>query len=129
VELICDRVAILRKGELVREGTIAELTQQKGLFEIRLAASQKFPEAEVKSLGFDVSAVGDIWEVTLKDGQSIDPILGLIHSKGLNLRHLVEKKHTLEDVFVSMVDSAEPGTDKRSRPAPRKTGRPTERRS
>jgi ABC-2 type transport system ATP-binding protein len=129
VELICDRVAILRKGELVREGTIAELTQQKGLFEIRLAAGQIFPEAEVKSLGFAVSAVGDIWEVPLKDGQSIDPILGLINSKGLNLRHLVEKKHTLEDVFVSMVDSAEPGTDKRSRPAPRKTGRPTERRS
>ena len=30
VELICDRVAILQRGELVREGTIDELTKQKG---------------------------------------------------------------------------------------------------
>ena len=30
VELICDRVAILQQGELVREGTIEELTKQKG---------------------------------------------------------------------------------------------------
>src|SRR5262249_28256782 len=43
VELICDRVAILQKGELVREGTIAELTQQKGRFEVGLAQGQQFP--------------------------------------------------------------------------------------
>ena len=129
VELICDRVAILQKGELVREGTIADLTKQKGLFEFKLLAGQNFPDNEVRALGYDVSFVGDIWEVSLKEGQSVDPILGLINAKGLNLRHLVEKKYSLEEVFVSMVDSAEPGTDKRSRSASRKGGRSSERRS
>ncbi len=123
VELICDRVAILQKGELVREGTIADLTQQKGLFELRLAPGQNFPENEVRALGFAVAFYDDLWEVTLKEGQTVDPILNLIFSKGLNLRHLVEKKYSLEEVFVSMVDAAEPGTDRRSRPAKRKTGR------
>jgi len=37
------------------------------------------------------------------------------------LRHLVEKKQTLEDVFVSMGDAAEPGVDgrrhRKARPA------------
>src|SRR5713226_3469931 len=37
VELICDRVGILQKGEMIRAGTIAELTQQQGLFVIGLA--------------------------------------------------------------------------------------------
>src|SRR5947209_8089220 len=42
VELICDRVAILQQGLLIREGTIGELTRQKGRYEIALAPGQQF---------------------------------------------------------------------------------------
>jgi ABC-2 type transport system ATP-binding protein len=118
VELICDRVAILQRGELVREGTIAELTAQKGVFEIGLADGQKFPEAEAKGLGYTIRSLNQaatLWEAGLKDGQTIDPLVRMLVEKGLNLRHLVEKKVTLEDVFMSVVESAEPGTDRRDR--------------
>src|SRR5207245_5728652 len=36
VELICDRVGILQQVEMIRAGTIAELTQQRGLYLIDL---------------------------------------------------------------------------------------------
>src|SRR5207237_10551896 len=75
VEQICDRVAILRKGELVREGTIAELTERKGLFELRIAPGQAFPADEVRKLGFTVAQVGDVWRVTLTDDRTIDPVV------------------------------------------------------
>jgi ABC-2 type transport system ATP-binding protein len=116
VELICDRVAILQRGELVREGTIAELTAQKGLFEIGVAVGQTFPEVEARALGFAVRPIDanrTKWEVGLLEGQSIDPLVRLVFEKGLNLRHLVEKKATLEDVFMATVEGAEPGTDQR----------------
>ena len=102
VELICDRVAILRKGELVREGTVADLTEQKGLYEIRLAPGQKFPEAETRKLGLNVTAVGDVWHITIADGKAIDPVVQMLAAAGLNLRHLVEKKVSLEDVFMAV---------------------------
>jgi len=120
VELICDRVAILQRGELVREGTIAELTAQKGLFEIGLAAGQTFPEADVKALGYAVRSLNPTatrWEAGLVEGQSIDPLVRMLMEKGLSLRHLVEKKVTLEDVFMAVVEGAEPGTDRRDRKA------------
>jgi ABC-2 type transport system ATP-binding protein len=125
VELICDRVAILRMGELIREGTIAELTEQKGRFEIGLAAGQHFPEREVAAMGFAVrklpaahvpkgaAAPPEVWEVGLTDGQSIDGLLRMIFEKGLGLRHLVEKKQSLEDAFLATVEGAEPGVDKK----------------
>ena len=113
VELICDRVAIVQKGELVREGTIAELTEQKGLFELRLAPEQKFPEEELRARGYSVARSGDVWQVSLKEGQSIDPVVKLIADMGLGLRHLIEKKVSLEEVFMATVDAAEPGVDKR----------------
>ena len=40
---------------------------------------------------------------SLLEGQSIDPVVDLIRARGLNLRHLVEKRQTLEDLFVQTV--------------------------
>jgi ABC-2 type transport system ATP-binding protein len=112
VELICDRVAILDRGEVIRLGSIAELTRQKGTFVVGLADGQVFPVEEAAQHGFgSVRKVGLRWEVDLLDGQSIDPMLALLQSHGLHLRHLVEKRQTLEDLFVQTVEAAEPGVD------------------
>ena len=51
--------------------------------------------------------------VVVPDGKTIDPVLELLQSKGVSLRHLVEKKQSLEDVFVALVDAADPDTDPR----------------
>jgi len=112
VEMISDRVAIMHKGELVRQGTVAELTRQQNRFAIRLADDAQFPLQEVTALGYKVEAVEGLFEVELTEGQSIDPILEMLWVKQLKLRHLVERKLTLEDVFIKLVeDTAQP--DKR----------------
>lgn len=114
VELICDRVAIVQRGELVRLGTVADLTRQEGRYVIGLAPNSAFPADELMRRGHRLEQVGDRWEViTGNDPDAIDGILALLSEQGLRLRYLVEKKQTLEDVFVSMVDSAEPGVDGR----------------
>jgi ABC-2 type transport system ATP-binding protein len=111
VELICDRVGILERGRMVREGGVAELTRQKNLFVIGLADKQAFPEAELAAKGYHVKLVDGLWEVELADGQSIDPVVDLIRSRGLSLRHLIEKRQTLEDLFLKTVEAGEPGVD------------------
>ena len=121
VELICDRVIILQRGEVIREGDINTLLKQRGLYTIGLAPKQEFPRQEVEKLGYTVQHNGEFWEVTMQDDQTIDPVVDLLRSRGLNLRHLTEKRQTLEDVFVQTVEAAEPGID---RPQPK---RPTHR--
>jgi ABC-2 type transport system ATP-binding protein len=115
VELICDRVGILQKGEMIREGTVDSLTQQRGVFRIGLAPGQAFPAEEAASQGFEVSRAGEFWEVGLPDGRSIDPIVDLVRARGLSLRHLTEKRQSLEDLFVQTVEAAEPGVDRPAR--------------
>ncbi len=107
VELICDRVAIMRKGKLIREGDVQTLTRQKGHFLVGLAPGQALPIDEIKAMGYAVNPLGERWEVTLVDGQAIEPVLDFLRGKGLNLRHLVEKRQTLEDLFLETHD-AEP---------------------
>jgi len=127
VELVCDRVAILQSGDLIREGDIATLTQQRGTYLVGLAPGQELPRAEVENLGYRTHREGDLWEIDLLGDQTIDPVVDLLHGRGLKLRHLVEKRQTLEDLFMETVVAAEPGVDdvpvRRSRQEVRK-GRP-----
>ncbi|MCZ2340614.1 MAG: ABC transporter ATP-binding protein [Bacteroidales bacterium] len=113
VELISDRVAILNQGQIVREGTVADLTRQTNRYTIRLADGQAFPTEDVRALGFPVTAHNPFHDVEIPEGKTIDPVLHLLQRERLSLRHLVETKQTLEDVFVQMVESGEPGTDRR----------------
>jgi len=113
VEMISDRVAIMHKGEIVRQGTVSDLTKREGRFALALAPDQPFPEAAIAQLGFRAEAVGDHWEVTVGQPERIDAILQLISEKGLNLRHLVEVKQSLEDVFMTMVEKSDTAADRR----------------
>jgi ABC-2 type transport system ATP-binding protein len=107
VELICDRVGILQKGRMIQEGDIATLTRQKGRYLLGLAAGQTLPVAEVRGLGYEVAPYGDRWEMQLTEMQSIDPVVDFLRSRGLSLRHLVEKRQSLEDMFVQTVEGEE----------------------
>ena len=127
VELVCDRVAIMQQGQLVRQGTVGELTRQEGRYVIGLAPNQTFPAADVQKLGFKTEQTGEHWEVVTGIDGGIDKVLSLIQSQGLRLRHLVEKKETLEDVFMKVVDQADPGTDRRRARASRPVARGDER--
>jgi ABC-2 type transport system ATP-binding protein len=111
VEQICDRVAILAQGRLVREGSIAELTRRQNVYVVGLAPGQALPAAELAERGYDTTAVGGMWEVLLPEGAPIDPVVTLLHERGLNLRHLTEKRRTLEELFLALADHAEPGVD------------------
>jgi ABC-2 type transport system ATP-binding protein len=118
VELVCDRVAILRRGELAREGTIAELTEQHNVYVLGLAEGQSFPADAVRAAGYQVRPAEPYWEVTLTDAQAIDPVVDLLRGRGLGLRHLVEKRQTLEDTFFQTVgaDAAVPSVIPAVRP-------------
>jgi ABC-2 type transport system ATP-binding protein len=112
IELMCDRVAVMQRGSLVRVGTVDELTKKRNTYVIG-TAPVNFPIESVRQAGYAVKLVeGGRYEVELPENQTIDPVLEILHTKGFRLRHLVEKKQTLEDVFISMIESSEPGVDR-----------------
>ena len=125
VELICDRVAILQRGEVIREGDIAALTQAAGPVRDRPGAGPDVPARKRRrKLGYAGRPIGDCWEVGLDaTGRRIDPVVDLLRARGLSMRHWCEKRQTLEDLFVQTVEAAEPGVDHRAargaRPADR----------
>ena len=114
VEQICDRVAILQRGEKVREGTIAELTHSANRYSVGLAPGETFPEELATELGATIAADGALWKLVVP-ADAIDRMVSGLSASGRHLRHLVEKRLTLEEVFLGVVDSSEPGVDRRRR--------------
>jgi ABC-2 type transport system ATP-binding protein len=107
VELVCDRVAIIELGELRREGTVKDLTRVENVYTLSFAApiDPLIPELEkrVKSLR---KVEGGI-EISVDDVTKLNAILDYLRSTGMNITGMSEKKHTLEQVFLTTLDKPE----------------------
>ncbi len=104
VEMICDRVAILNKGKVVRTGTIAELTTQKLVYVIRLSSpitkeilerlQQTILPAEYK----DTSLI-----VSLHDKSELNTIIDILRAGGIGIESMNQQKTSLEDYFIQIM--------------------------
>jgi ABC-2 type transport system ATP-binding protein len=119
VQRVSDQVAILNKGELIAQASIAELLAGNGetVYTVTLRgddASIASATAQVNELawvsGIEASQRGDqtIWEVSTTDGAAAaDELLSLLVSSGLKVTDFGRKEYELEDVFLSIVERSQ----------------------
>lgn len=77
VEAICDRVAIMGRGSLLREGTVASLTENTGQDSIRVDGLSKETRSSIESLAKERGA-----KVSTPSGSLEDLFLELARDKG-----------------------------------------------
>jgi ABC-2 type transport system ATP-binding protein len=111
-ETLADRIAIVRGGRIVAEGTIAQLTRQlmgDPLWELRLATRSNGVGAYRLAPMLDdlvrVEATGDDWvRYRCAEPQHINPqIVGRLAEQRLPIVALSEVPRSLEDVYLSIV--------------------------
>jgi ABC-2 type transport system ATP-binding protein len=109
VELVCDRVAIIELGELRREGTVKDLTRVENVYALSFGApiDALIPEIEQRVKGLR-KVEGGI-EITVEDVTKLNAVLDFLRSKNMNITGMTEKKHTLEQVFLGVVEKPDPG--------------------
>ncbi len=99
IEQVCDRVAILRRGKVVRIGTIKELLEESDRFEIRAKG--------VKASDFPGStASGEIVIVVPRSEQRLT--LERIWAAGGEVESLSPQRRSLEDLFLSVTEEGGP---------------------
>jgi len=119
VQRVSDQVAILNKGELIAQASIAELLAGSGetVYSVTLRgddASIASATARVNELAW-VSRIGasqrgdqTISEVSTTDGAAAaDELLSLLVSSGLKVTDFGRKEYQLEDVFLSIVERSQ----------------------
>ncbi len=116
VEQLCSRVLIIDRGRLIAEGTPAQLRQQargKSVLHVTVKgapadAAQSFAGIDGLEVTGEAQDGGDS-RLTLESGQDEDrreAVFRLAVERGWVLLELVEKKASLEDIFVRLTDAA-----------------------
>ena len=102
VELMCDRVAILREGKRVFEGAVGGLHEDDLLFETDLEPWEKALPV-IHSMGGEIPTPGRI-----RLPQGADPaalVEALVHA-GVRLRALAPVRRSLEDLYMEILNGA-----------------------
>jgi ABC-2 type transport system ATP-binding protein len=101
VELLCDRVVIMQRGEITSEGQVTDLLESAGRrVEIRLSGASTALKASLASRAVVVD--GGEGHLTLRaDGdKAVDEILRISSAAGARLDALVPERQTLEKLFL-----------------------------
>ncbi len=101
IEMICDRVAIIVGGRIVREGTLRDLVSEKVLF-TEVTVSGIAAEA-FGGLGESLSVQGDRVLLKVFEEAKVDEVLDLVRDRRGRLVSLSPRTETLEDIFVETV--------------------------
>ena len=114
VEQLCDRVAILRKGQLIVTGTVPELTGQKASWIVRFdrdpPATFRFPGASLEAADDDacLRLLIDVSQGSADPDQTLDRFVAAAGAAGLRLRHLERERATLEDLYLRIAGGEGP---------------------
>lgn len=108
LQLICDSVAIMDKGEIQTQGTIAELTAKSQRYEIEIKGT---PSAGlIDKFKSDKIEVND-QKVLLyqSDVDSVQPVIDALRSESIQIVQLQEVHQNLEELFLSSIQSTTVG--------------------
>jgi ABC-2 type transport system ATP-binding protein len=104
VEMICDRVAILNKGRVVRTGTITELTSQKLIYIVQLSSAlsteirERLQQTMIPIEYRDTSLM-----VSLHDKSELNTIVDILRTGGVGIEGMTQQKTSLEDYFIQVM--------------------------
>jgi ABC-2 type transport system ATP-binding protein len=101
VETMCDRVAILRRGEVVVSGRLGELLRSDvRRTDIALqGASEEFAE-ECEAAGHTVRRLGPRLVIEIEGEAKVSPVLRRAFEQGCAISEVTQRQETLEDLFV-----------------------------
>jgi ABC-2 type transport system ATP-binding protein len=105
VQQVCDRIAIISKGEIVRQSTIADLLRQDDGLRIE-AAPPEVAEAAL-SARWAVEHDGDALLVRATRAEAPEVVRRLVGA-GADLFRLVPEQRNLEEVFLSITQPEAP---------------------
>jgi ABC-2 type transport system ATP-binding protein len=107
IEMMCDRVAILHRGHLVKMGTKKELTNKGELVDIRVEGINERLLEQLRGVSAHVQLEGNRIILTPKDTKTVAAIPEMVIHHGGKLLSLTSRTESLEDIFYRIIKEEE----------------------
>ncbi|MFB6256887.1 MAG: ATP-binding cassette domain-containing protein, partial [Haloplanus sp.] len=99
VESVCDRVAIMDRGEIVARGTVPEIREEYGTTDYRVFTSVPVDGAE---------PAGDRHVVAVADMDAVEGVRDRAAAAGGEVVDIRTREPSLEDIFLDLAAGADP---------------------
>jgi ABC-2 type transport system ATP-binding protein len=103
IEQTCNRVAILRKGRVVREGRIEDLTRREARYRMVADPVDERLLEGFRATGAGVERVNGHLLLSVRDLAHVNALVDRLRAEGRTLQELSPDRSTLEDVFVDLI--------------------------
>ncbi len=104
VEAVCDRVAIIQRGEVVRDGTLDDLLAPHRLLDVQAQGIGDDVLARVKEQWSIMAHEGDRLTLALTEPNEVPRVVDLLVTAGVSVHHVALRHESLEDLFVRTVE-------------------------
>ena len=102
VEALCDRVALINKGQLMVYGAVDEVRRRYSLPEVRIHARGPLPAVPRRPLRSSRSRTR-CWRVMLADGAEPSALLAALVAAGACIDRFEPTLAPMEDIFLRVV--------------------------
>ncbi len=103
VEKVCSHVVILRKGKKLYAGRVDDMLATHGFFELKTTKSEELLKYLESNASFgQIKTEDNLITAFLKEDLSAEAFNKLLFEKGITLSHLVKRKESLEEQFLTL---------------------------
>ncbi len=103
VEMICDEVAILDKGKLIRRGTVEELTSPSKTYRIQTSKVTKTVLAALKPHTLEMDQQNAAIQVTVASQKELNAVIDHLRKNDIDIKGVVPHKQSLEESFIEIL--------------------------
>ncbi|MCX7833047.1 MAG: ABC transporter ATP-binding protein [Ignavibacteria bacterium] len=104
IELVCDRVAILNKGELIKEGNIEDLLTSADTYIIQCSdMSDDIINFLLLQKKATIKSKGE-FSIKVKDYLELNSVIDFLREKNILIYSLVKDKSSLENIFINLLE-------------------------
>ena len=113
VERVCDRVAILKDGRLLREGSVEDLTRPSATWslQVRGLRADLLPGLAAAAPGLRAvpgrEGSPDGWLEVSGEQAALDGAIDALRGRGVAIAAIIPRRESLEDVFVKVIGEGE----------------------
>ncbi len=107
IEMICDRVAILHRGHLVKTGSKEELTTKGESVELQVEGISDLLLEKLREIALQVQREGNSITLRPREAKTISAIPEIVINHGGKLLSLTTRIESLEDIFYRLIKEEE----------------------